>query len=101
MSSALAPAARSRQPAPWRRTSPPPRIPPYPNGPTTRTPGPLTMPTPRSTAQGQRAAGVSRLVAPARLSMAKDDLYLLRAAFSSALGILLLKWANKSQSSSS
>ena len=36
----------------------------------------------------QRAAEVSRLIAPARLSTAKDDLYLRMAAFSSALRIL-------------
>ena len=36
----------------------------------------------------QRAAEASRLIAPARLSTAKDDLYLRMAAFSSALGIL-------------
>ena len=36
----------------------------------------------------QRAAEASRWIAPARLSTAKDDLYLRMAAFSSALGIL-------------
>ena len=36
----------------------------------------------------QRAAEASRLIAPARLPTAKDDLYLRMAAFSSALGIL-------------
>ena len=36
----------------------------------------------------QRAAEASRLIAPARLSTAKDDLYLLMAASPSALGIL-------------
>ena len=38
----------------------------------------------------QRAAEASRLIAPARLSTAKDDLYLCMVTFSSALGIL---WA--------
>ena len=36
----------------------------------------------------QRAAEASKLVAPARLSTAKDDLYLRMVPFSSALGIL-------------
>ena len=35
----------------------------------------------------QRAAEASRLIGPARLSKAKDDLYLRMAAFSSTLGI--------------
>ena len=43
-----------------------------------------------------RAAEAARLLAPAHLSTAKDDLYLRMAAFSSALGILSALCATQS-----